>query len=148
MGTIIFYSVTMILEFDLFFENFNLANNFWIVSARALIFHMNILYDKTFSVYHYVWPHELGVWPILKKNLTLFITFEQWELEVWYFKLIFLVTRPLRGTIIFNPVTLTMEFDLFFKNINLANNFWTVSARSLIFHMTCVPLFFTLWPSP
>ena len=28
--------------------NFNLANNFWTVSARALIFHMSIPCDKTF----------------------------------------------------------------------------------------------------
>ena len=28
MGTIIFYLVTLTLEFDPFFENFNLANNF------------------------------------------------------------------------------------------------------------------------
>ena len=28
--------------------NFNLANNFWKVSARALIFHMSIPCDKTF----------------------------------------------------------------------------------------------------
>ena len=27
------------------------------------------------------------------------------------------------GTIIFYPVTLTSEFDLFFENYNLANNF-------------------------
>ena len=34
----------------LFFENFKLANTFWTVSARALIFHMSIPCDKTFSV--------------------------------------------------------------------------------------------------
>ena len=28
--------------------NFNFANNFWTVSARALIFHMSIPFDKTF----------------------------------------------------------------------------------------------------
>ena len=53
-------------------------------------------------------------------------------------------------TIIFDPVTLTFEFDLLLKNFNLANNFWTVSARALIFHMSIpgdktfpyIPLFF------
>ena len=35
-----FYPVT--LEFDPFFENFNLANNISTVSARVFIFHMNI----------------------------------------------------------------------------------------------------------
>ena len=48
MGTIIFYPVTLTLEFDPFFEIFNLAYNFRTVSARALIFHMNIPCDKTF----------------------------------------------------------------------------------------------------
>ena len=41
-------------------------------------------------------------------------------------------------------------------NLNFANNFWTVSARALIFHMNIpcdktfpwVPLFCTLWPWP
>ena len=32
------------------------------------------------------------------------------------------------GTNIFDRVTLTLEFDLLFKSLNLANNFWTVSA--------------------
>ena len=41
-----------------------------------------------------------------------------------------------------------------FRNFNFAYNFWTVSARALIFHMSipcvktfqCVSTFFTLWP--
>ena len=56
------------------------------------------------------------------------------------------------GTIIFDPVTLTLDIDPFFENFNLAKNFGTVSVRALIFHMsipcekTCpwVLLFFTL----
>ena len=47
MGTIIFNPVTLILEFDPYFKNFNLANNFWTVSSRALKFHMDIPSDKT-----------------------------------------------------------------------------------------------------
>ena len=85
------------------------------------------------------------------KTLTLLITFEQWVLELWYVTWVFLVIRP----IIFYPVTLTLEFDPFFENFNLANNFLTMSAKALIFHMSfpCdktfpwVPLFFfPLWP--
>ena len=34
-----FNLVTLILEFNPFFENFNLANNYQIASVRALIFH-------------------------------------------------------------------------------------------------------------
>ena len=51
-GTIIFYPVT-------FFENFNLAINFWTVSARALIFNMSIPCDKTFpgaQLLFILWP--------------------------------------------------------------------------------------------
>ena len=50
VGTIIFYPLTLTLEFDPFFY-FNLAYNFWTVSARALIFQMNIPCDETFSRY-------------------------------------------------------------------------------------------------
>ena len=49
MDTIIFYPVTLTLEYDPFFENFNLAYNFWTVGAKALIFHMSIPCDKTFQ---------------------------------------------------------------------------------------------------
>ena len=48
MDTIIFDRVTLTLDFDHFFENFYLANNFLTVSARAFIFHMDIPCDKTF----------------------------------------------------------------------------------------------------
>ena len=48
MDTIIFDTVTLTLEFDLFFENYNLANNFLTVSARALIFNMSYPCDKNF----------------------------------------------------------------------------------------------------
>ena len=36
------------LEFDVLFEIFNYVNNIWIVSARALIFHMNLPCDKIY----------------------------------------------------------------------------------------------------
>ena len=45
-----FYPVTLTFEFDLLFSNINFANNFWIVSARALIFYMSIPCDNTFSL--------------------------------------------------------------------------------------------------
>ena len=64
---------TMTLEFGPFFENFNLANNFWTLSAWALIFHMIIPSDKTFCGYHYFWhcDFDLGVWPIFFQNFNL-----------------------------------------------------------------------------
>ena len=55
-----------------------------------------------------------------------------------------------------HSVILSYAFCHSLWNFNLANNFWTVNARGLIFHMSwsCdktfpwVPLFLTLWPWP
>ena len=99
MDTIIFDPVTLTLEFDLLFKNFNLVNNFWTVSSKALIFHMSIPCDKTFQwvpLFFTMWP-----WPscliYFLKTLNLLITFEQWVLELWYFTWVFLVIRPFSG---------------------------------------------------
>ena len=77
VGTIIFYPVTLTLEFDPFFENFNLANNFWTVSARAWYFTWIFTEIRPFHGYHYFLPCDLdlGVCSIFFK-LTLFITFK------------------------------------------------------------------------
>ena len=40
------------------------------------------------------------------------------------------------GYCICNTVILTLEFDLFIRNFNLAHKIWTMSARALIFRMT------------
>ena len=75
--------------------NFNLANNFWTLNARALIFHMSIPCDKTFPwvpLFMTRWPWPWSLTHFLK-FLTLVITFEQWVLEIWYFTWIFLVIR-------------------------------------------------------
>ena len=74
---------------------------------------------------------------LISETLILLITFEQWVLELWYFTWVFLMVIPFRGYLFFATVTLTLEFDLLFeKFVNIANNFWTVSARALIFHMS------------
>ena len=41
-------------------------------------------------------------------------------------------------TKIFDLVTLTLKFDLLFKNFNLGHNLWTFRDRALIFLM-CIP---------
>ena len=56
--TFIFDPVTLVLEFDQFFENFTL-NNIWTVSARALMLYMSISCDKTFLPCDL----DLGIWP-------------------------------------------------------------------------------------
>ena len=71
MGTIIFYPVTLTLKFDPFFENFNLANNFWTVSAWALIFHIGIPGDKTFPYIRLFFT----LWEILR--------FSYWFQDIW-----------------------------------------------------------------
>ena len=38
--------VTLTLEFALLLKNFNLANKFWIVNVRGLLFHVNIPCEK------------------------------------------------------------------------------------------------------
>ena len=50
---------SVILSFCPPLWNFNLANNFWTVSSRALIFHRNIPCDKTFLLV----PLLLTLWP-------------------------------------------------------------------------------------
>ena len=95
MGTKLFDLVTLTLVFDLLFKNFNLGYNIWMVSTRALIFHMSVSYGKTFP-----WvPKVLTLWPwpltYLLKTLTLAITFKWYVLGCWYFTWVFLVTRSL-----------------------------------------------------
>ena len=74
---------------------------------------------------------------LLSETLTLLITFEQWVLELWYFTGIFLVIRPFRGYHYFWPCDLDLEAWPIFWKLNFVNNFWTVSARALIFHLIC-----------
>ena len=67
---------------------------------------------------------------LLFETLTLLITFEQCVLELWYFTWVFLVTRPFRGYHYFLPCDLDPGVWDIFENVNLANNFWSVSARA------------------
>ena len=120
MGTIIFYPVnlefdpllgktsTLLITFEqwvlelwyftwLFpvmrpFRGYHYFWYFWTVRAIALIFHTNIPCDKTFSwvplffnLWH--WPWRLTYF---LKTLTLIISFEQWDLDIWYFTWVFL----------------------------------------------------------
>ena len=62
-------------------------------------------------------------------NLNLLITFEQWELELWYFKWIFTVIKPFHGYLYWS-CDLELGVWPIFENFNLAYNFWTVSARA------------------
>ena len=52
-------------------------------------------------------------------------------LELWHFTWVYLSV----GTIIFCPVTLTLEFDPFFENVNLVINLWTVSTEQWVLEL-------------
>ena len=90
---------SVLLSFCPPFWNLNLANNFWTVSARALIFHMRSPFEKTFLWVPLLWT--LWPWPWSLTHflitLTLLITCELCALEVWYFTWLFLVRRSFRG---------------------------------------------------
>ena len=139
LGYIIFYLVALTLEFDPFVKKLNLAYNYWTVSTRALIFHMNITCDKTFllkPLFLTLWSWPWSLTDFLK-TLTLLITFEQWVLEL-IFNMSILCDKnfPWVPTVLtLWPWPLSWPICWNFKII-LANNFWTVSTRALIFHMS------------
>ena len=95
IGGHIVFVLSVIPSFCHSLWNFNLVNNFWTVSARALIFHMSIPCNKTFPwvpLFFTLWPWPWSLTHFLK-TLTLLIIFEQWVLELCY--LITLVLRYL-----------------------------------------------------
>ena len=63
----------------------------------------------------------------------LLITFKQWLLELWYFALVFLMTRPIHGYQHF--FTLTFEFGLVFENLNLVFNL-SIEVSARVFYIS------------
>ena len=102
------------------FKNCNLANKFWTVSARALIFKMNIPCDKTFPwapLFFFILWHSPWSLTHFLKILTLLIIFEQWMLELWFFTWIFPVIRPVWGYHHFSHCDLDLGVKPIFKKI-------------------------------
>jgi hypothetical protein len=64
----LFDLVALTLKFYPLFKNFNIGHIFWMASDRAFIFHVCVLYDKTFLLV----PNFLTLWPW---SLTLFKKF-------------------------------------------------------------------------
>ena len=136
-----------------FFKKFYLVNNFWTV-LELWYFTWVFLVIRPFSEYHYLWHCDLDLGDqFFLKTLTLIITFEKWVL---YCTWVFLVIRPFCGYHFFDPVTLTLEVDLLFKNINFVYSNVIVRARALICHLSISsntifpwkPIFLTLWHCP
>ena len=73
MGIIILDPVILTLEFDPFFEIFNLAYNFCTVSAKSFDISHEYSVIRPSRGYHYFVPCDLdlGVWPILLENFNL-----------------------------------------------------------------------------
>ena len=123
------------LSFRKYVWNFNLPNNIWTVRVRALIFHKRIscdltfLWIPTFFFNHVALTFEFDV---LRKTLTLILSFEQELLGVWYFRWVFQMTRPFHGHQHLWHCDNDLEFDLFFEYFSLAHKFWT---GFLIFHL-------------
>ena len=153
-GCVLFFSC---LSFCHSLWIFNLANNFRTVRARALIFNISISYDQIFPWFPLFFTLTLEFDPCFE-NFNLAITFEQWVLELWYCTWVLLVIRPFRDIIIFYTDLDLEVWPIFIMpprskvggrisfssclsfcpplwNFNLANNFWTVSAWAMIFHM-------------
>jgi hypothetical protein len=65
-GTLIFYLLTLnMLQFNLFFFNFNIGHIFWIVSDRD--FKCVFLVTRLFYWYLNFWPPDLEVWLTFSK---------------------------------------------------------------------------------
>ena len=114
--------------------NFNLANNFWTVSARALVFHMNITDNSVGTIFYYpvILTLEFGQF---FENVNLANNF--WTASP--IALIFNMSIPCDKTFPWEPPLLTLEFGLHSENFNIANNISTVS-----FHISHG--YETFWP--
>jgi hypothetical protein len=103
------------LVFDQLFQNFNLCYIFWMIFQLNVPFHKTSPWEQT-SLSFKPWPLCLTYF---FKSLTLAISFEWYVLGLCYFTLVFLVTLALSmRTNIFDLVTLTLVFDLLFKNFS------------------------------
>ena len=118
MSTNIFYPVTLTLDFDLLFKYWNLAHNFWTVSAKLSnvrwVFYETKHSMGTNKIWN-LWPWPWSSTRFLKTSTL--ITFEHWEPELWYFTYIFVVIRPIH------------EWQQFWslRNFYHAYNIYTVS---------------------
>ena len=115
------------------------------------------LFTKYF-IDHWFMVILLSIWSLKKflvRNSNIHI-----HVHVLYLSILFMPPRSkIGGHIVFVlSVILSLRHSVILSETLtlLINNFWTVSARSLIFHMSIpcvktfpwVPLFLTLWPWP
>ena len=124
------------------------------MSAKALILHMTTPSGKTFPGFLGYRPYDLDlrVWPTFWKLYSLVNNYRTVKARALIFQMTISRARPFRGYKVnnFDPVIMTLEFDLLFENFNLASNFWSVRALILIFryqHFLPSDLDLEVWPT-
>ena len=100
---------------------------------------------KTFLLIPNILPCDLDVGPTFKKNLTLALTFDLKETGLSHYTWIFLVWQDFSVRIrIYDPVTLTSNFDLLLKNLNLGMNFWDERGKAFLGERSFTP-YWNFW---
>ena len=127
MGTNIFIPCNLT-----FIENVHHSNNFWTVTARALIFHMSILWDQTFPwVLILFYPWHLTLVYFFVEN------FSKMMARFFIFHIIILCQK-----IFLLKLGLTLTFDLFFlKSYIIHNKILNISALILLMSICCDKIF-------
>ena len=115
------------------------------MSAKALILHMTTPSGKTFPGFLGYRPYDLDlrVWPTFWKLYSLVNNYRTVKARALIFQMTISRARPFRGYKVnnFDPVIMTLEFDLLFENVNLANNFWSVKYK---YKYLCTNIFYPL----
>ena len=101
------------------------------------VYDLFVLMETLVCRFQYFWSYDLdlGVWHFFL-NINFHNNFSTVSVWVSYITRVFLLIRTFLGYCIFDTVILTLEFDLFIRNFNLAHKIWTMSARALVFRTT------------
>ena len=144
-------------EIYLIYENFNLANNFWTLSARALILFLVI---RPFRDYKHFftqlpWPWGFTFFKI-KFNLPKSFWTVTAKALIFHWNILWDKTLPC-GTLYqqIRPCDLYLGFVLPSENFYLAKNFWTVCVKVFLVtrpfrgnhHFLLCDLDLLIWPT-
>ena len=129
--------VTLTLNFDVLFKNFTLAITFKSEELGLSYCVCAFLVTWPFTSFHNIWLSDLDleVWPTFQK-LYPWPWLSNQKCYCFHIAYMHSLWQDLsHHSIIFYLVTLTLKFDLLFKNFNLGHNLWTMRDRAFIFHM-------------
>ena len=136
---------------DIFFQNFKLSNNFWTVSARALIFHMSISLPIPTFLTLLPWPWSLTYF---LKILTLLITARALIFHMSYYcdktfsyvpTVCILYPWPLSFAYIFKTLTLWISFDQCVLKLCYFNGVFIVTTEDFSVSTNIFPYDLDLW---